>query len=404
MLGVLLVLAVTCGTLVVSREDARREDSGGLFLLAGTPTNYGDQTFPVTLSRVDSHKKLKVVREVVAQKDGLYSVRQADQAIFISYPHVLPTTVSTIRTDDALRMDDVVFNPRRLTPIQNREGLSELTSSEVNELFPLLTNPMDPKGGTVVAISSALAVAMRVKADSWDQYKEFRFDGLPGGFALMAGPFGSVADRKVRMSIFGHEIDVETVPPFLQSMRAGAIVWLMVVSDQYSVLSFADTVPNNPQKPTSTAREMFVHNRAKHEWRRIKIEGTRSRLRIFGRWLSTIVAMENPDHKPSPGRQNERNWGTAQLPNVQMGYENLAGRESWLPGTLVLQNLDDGREIRIETGQEDSEILKVQDDVVLYRVNDTIYQARIDGDHLKDTTVIVKDEDVPEVHWAFWSK
>jgi hypothetical protein len=34
----------------------------------------------------------------------------------------------------------------------------------------------------------------------------------------------------------------------------------------------------------------------------------------------------------------------------------------------------------------------------------TIHQARIEGEQLKDTRVVVKDEDVPEIHWAFWSK
>jgi len=41
---------------------------------------------------------------------------------------------------------------------------------------------------------------------------------------------------------------------------------------------------------------------------------------------------------------------------------------------------------------------------VLYRVNDTIFQAQIAGGKLRGTTVVVKDEDVPEIHWVFWSK
>ncbi len=81
-----------------------------------------------------------------------------------------------------------------------------------------------------------------------------------------------------------------------------------------------------------------------------------------------------------------------------------ACRESLFLGILTLQNLADGRKIRIVTGQEDSEILRVQGDIVLYRVNDEIYQARIAGDQLKDTTLVVKDDDVPEIHWAFWSR
>lgn len=70
----------------------------------------------------------------------------------------------------------------------------------------------------------------------------------------------------------------------------------------------------------------------------------------------------------------------------------------------MLQNLGDGRKIRIETDQEDSEILWADDNSALYRVNDAIYQAQIIGDKLQDTTMIVKDQDVPEIHWVFWSK
>jgi hypothetical protein len=87
-----------------------------------------------------------------------------------------------------------------------------------------------------------------------------------------------------------------------------------------------------------------------------------------------------------------------------LAYAHGAGDENRIPGILVMQNLSDARKIRIETGQEDSEILWVGSDNVLYRVNDTIYQAKIAGDKLQDTTVVVKDEDVPEIHWVFWSK
>jgi hypothetical protein len=114
--------------------------------------------------------------------------------------------------------------------------------------------------------------------------------------------------------------------------------------------------------------------------------------------------MRNPDHQPGPGRKSERSRETDRLPNVQEQYSIFAGKWVLAPGILVLQNLADGRKIRIETGQEDSEILRVEGETVLYRVNDTIYQAKIVGDQIKDAIVIVKDEDVPEIHWAFWSK
>ena len=72
-----------------------------------------------------------------------------------------------------------------------------------------------------------------------------------------------------------------------------------------------------------------------------------------------------------------------------------------MPGVLVLQNIEDGRKIKIETGQEDSEVLWVGPNTVLYRVNTSIYQARIVGEKLRDSSVLVKDEDVPEIHRVF---
>jgi hypothetical protein len=43
------------------------------------------------------------------------------------------------------------------------------------------------------------------------------------------------------------------------------------------------------------------------------------------------------------------------------------------------------------------------DGLVLYRVNDKIFSARIEGDKLGPAKLVVKGEDVPEVHWVFWS-
>jgi hypothetical protein len=63
-----------------------------------------------------------------------------------------------------------------------------------------------------------------------------------------------------------------------------------------------------------------------------------------------------------------------------------------IPGTLLLDNLEDGRRITLDTGQEDSEILTVRaDGLVLYRVNDSIFAAQIAGDKLTKPSLVVKD-------------
>jgi hypothetical protein len=73
-------------------------------------------------------------------------------------------------------------------------------------------------------------------------------------------------------------------------------------------------------------------------------------------------------------------------------------------GTVILDNLGDGRRIILETGQEDSEVLAVRADrLVLYRVNDRLVQPRINGNELTGSDLIVKDGHVPKVHWVFGS-
>jgi hypothetical protein len=401
LIGAVLVQILLHGALA-SGQVPRNVIPLQLYLLSGTPTNYGEETFPVCLYRVNA-AKLKLVREVVPQTEGLYSVHTSRDVIFVAHPHIVPTTASIIHASDPLRADDVVFNPKSLITI-GEEVLAEPKPALVDELFALATDPTQLNKGTLVSVSSSLAATdPRLKYDKWEEYSALRFDGVPGGPAPGTGPFGSIVGERFVISIFGHNIAVEALPPFHQGINGQTIAWFVAVNREYSVLALANTAPALPTEKAGILREMLVHERVQDRWKKIQIEGSNSRLRLFGPWLAIIVGTENPDHKPSPGRENERGSKTDRLPNVREAYATFAGYESWLPGILVLQNLADGRKIRIETGQEDSEVLRVEGDIVLYRINDTIYQAKIVGDQLKDSTVVVKDEDVPEIHWVFWS-
>jgi len=128
--------------------------------------------------------------------------------------------------------------------------------------------------------------------------------------------------------------------------------------------------------------------------------------RVSGSWLATTVEEPNPSGKESPGVKNERTlpayaYKTSDFPQVR----GLYGTKSYMPGKLLLQNLADSRKLTIDTGQQDSEILDVRKDgLVLYRVNDEIFSSHIEGDKLSAPKLVVKGDDVPEVHWVFWSK
>jgi hypothetical protein len=72
-----------------------------------------------------------------------------------------------------------------------------------------------------------------------------------------------------------------------------------------------------------------------------------------------------------------------------------------IPGKLAIRNLADGRRLMLNTGQEDSEVLAIaKNGVMLYRVNDAIYAAKIDGDRIGSPSLVVKNPAVTDIHWT----
>lgn len=376
------------------------------YLLSATTTEHTDKTYPAELYQVTADGKLRAVREIVARTDGVRLVQTWGEAIFLIHPHVVSTAVAVVHTEAPEVVDDVVFDPHGRFPVSPWVAAAEPTPAALSLLIPLSAEGPDgpSRQPALVSISSNAAERTpRLRFDSWSEYAEVRLEGSYGGPTIVPYFVGSTAASKLVVSVLGHSVDVDTLPPSVQSAAAKTPPAVVVASRDWLVLDL-DYARQDQAMSKLDVTERFVHDRVHGRWKTIQIDGNASGLRLFGSWLATRVGMRNPEHKASPGRESERGKETDRLPNVQEQYSIFAGKWIWFPGILTLQDLADGRKIRMETGQEDSEILRVDGDIVLYRVNDAIYQARIVGDQLKDSTIIVKDEDVPEIHWAFWSK
>jgi hypothetical protein len=393
-------LSAVCANTTLAQHTVSKDR---LYLLSATTTEHTDKTFPAELYRVSANKKLKSVRELVSRTDGVRLVEAWGNAIFLLHPHVVSTAVAVVHTDAPEQADDVVFNPSGLVPVTPWVAVAARTPADFDLLIPLSSTEARQEKPTLVCISSAATeTAQRVRLGAWNEYAAVRREGSQGGPAIVPYLVASITSDKLAVTVFSHSAAIDRTPPLMRGGTLKSAPAIVAASKEWLVLDVQYQQETSESLPHYT--EMSVKDRVLGQWKTVQIEGNASRSRLFGSWLATIIGMRNPDHKTSPGRENERSQETDRLPNVQTEYAIFAAKWTWFPGILTLQNLTDGRKIRIETGQEDSEILKVKDDLVLYRVNDAIYQARIDGSQLKDTTVIVKDEDVPEIHWAFWSK
>lgn len=380
-----------------------------LYFLAATTTQHGDNSYPVVLYRANTNGRLELAREVVPQSEGTELIFAYADTIFALHPHGAPTGVAIVHTGDPKRADDVPFESRGVRPSSSATVVAAPLNASAVLLTPWVTNLTDPAhlpehfNVTLARISSGSAgVGSRVQFDTWSDYAYLRREGATGGPNYVSDLIASAEGGSLAMNVFGHSTIVDDLPPEIRSATNKVVPVIFVASEDYLIL----TPQHSGTGTLGNSLPLYVHDRRKGRWTTIQSDGNSPTIRLFGSWLATIVGTWAINHGPNPGRENERpeERKTDRLPPVRTLYRSFKGHNIVLPGILALQNLADGRKIQTETGQEDSEILRVDGDVVLYRVNDTIYQARIEGNQLKDTTVVVKDEDVPEIHWAFWSK
>lgn len=216
-------------------------------------------------------------------------------------------------------------------------------------------------------------------------------------------PQAVIDNGRLVMKLGGQEIPIDLAPPIPASKDVARTIWILAANRRFLVSIPLHNGGGNYTVPAT----LYVHDRRKDKWSELKSAGSLPQCRIFGPWLATRVTNlvgtgRGPDD--NPGHKDESNqWVKDERPDVRLEYGSI-DFVFYIPGTFTLDNLEDGRRITLKTNEEDSEIIDVRrDGLVLYRVNDSIFSAQIEGDRLSAPTLVVKDDDVPEVHWAFWS-
>ena len=205
--------------------------------------------------------------------------------------------------------------------------------------------------------------------------------------------------------------DMENRPPF--SVELPQQYW--VGEKTYSIILVNDDIQTlvwiKSQIPTK--EEDYGHfytalyNKQKNSWSDVVLKGNAPTIMAYGDWLAGVVQDgKDYDGNYSNDRQSP---GKVARDSVYMecSFDEMAQNYGFYrPGILYLFNTDTEKYIEWNTGQGDSEILLVQDEVVYYRVFDEIYKASIEkGEKLGKSELLVKDNQVvPYIHWAFFGQ
>lgn len=154
-------------------------------------------------------------------------------------------------------------------------------------------------------------------------------------------------------------------------------------------------------------KEFIVFNTVEEQWSKLNIKGDKTRIQLHGEWVSASKALNNESlQRVSPGASYRKQKPDTYGPGFDVMTRVL---ELYYPGELFLYHIPSKREISLKTFEEaapqgDSEVLLVEDSYVYYRVNDMIYRAPIvNFQKLGESKLLIKDERVPNIHWAFFS-
>jgi hypothetical protein len=262
---------------------------------------------------------------------------------------------------------------------------------------------------------------------SWKAFKHLQFRGENGG-PYQAGPPHAEVDGANLVMPYGEKPAVVLAKLPQQADASPQLrrrVSILASTDRYLVIWIQPPALSAAAGPIGATGSrtgtpglvpheapvrVWVLDKGTQRWRSLQLPTavsthTHVPVRLFGNWLVTTEMGWSPPvagtGSASLGIANQQKTPMYSAPSdVQAAYDRRF-QNIQIPGKLAIWNLADGRRLTLNTGQEDSEVLAIASGgEMLYRVNDAIYAAKIEGDRIGAPAPVVKAPAVVDIHWT----
>ncbi len=153
---------------------------------------------------------------------------------------------------------------------------------------------------------------------------------------------------------------------------------------------------------SSAGNELTYHlfDRSKAEWRQVMVPGEEpgglTQLKPFGPWLAGV-----PLGKRIQGFPPELS-ARVRSENRQDDYRFSDLLKINPKAEIFIYDTESGESFTIRTGDIESAVLLIEDNVVYYRVKDRLYTAAIRKGHVAQPELLAQDPALASVYWAFW--
>ena len=403
----LRVLALACLTLawVLPCLAQRR-----LYLISGEPTLYGGG-LSVYLYSVGAKGVIRLERPIFEGDHGYLSDVRDDRhgTIYVNGGNTQLAIIHENQPD----LSDYISVPQEGWDMcwgavagQGQPSAAVFCQTHPAPLTRILADPQAPK---------------RIAPGSFSLYRGFQYTGrflsltteqIPGGVNFV-GHSVTIWMENPRWPTGDLIAPGSKLPAELESSSGGALI-----ADSDNFLAIATYFTKNGYSYVSPV-PTFVFDKRTRAWTKYSLPTTATEnyntpsVRILGNWLVTTEnRWQGADHMTAggnlslpAGQLDQRTIPLSPDPGpVPYFMGDAPYRGLYFPGIVLLQNLADGRRITLKTGLLYTEVLAIRPDgLVLYRVNDALYEAEINGDTLEPAKLVAKDQRLWRAHWAFWS-
>jgi hypothetical protein len=165
-------------------------------------------------------------------------------------------------------------------------------------------------------------------------------------------------------------VGVDVLAPVELRTQNNSLTFLNANSSYLAMLT--DSAYVLPKPEGLGTRIDFIYNRDQKSWSKITVPGSGSWARASGTWLLYVVA-------------------------------ELAQSGPYLPGKLFGYDSATGQSFLLDTGQRDSEALIVHGNTLIFRVNNSLYEAPIGTESASGLKPLASDAVLGHAHWAFFS-
>ena len=237
-------------------------------------------------------------------------------------------------------------------------------------------------------------------------------------FIRLGGSVGGALPQQAVIEVAGDPLSILLADPIGWSLGLPrpSYVGSKPPNEAFRLVAKSDTMTAISSIPT----EIHVLASASQNGRRIVLPFRSTRIRAFGPWIAAIGedpgwlakgdysgtrvvrAADQPSITEIKGRSPGQEKRRSERIGARTTVDDLFnGMSAVFPGELLICNALSGVQMRISTGQGDSEVLLVTDDKVFYRVNDEIYSAAILDGALGNPVRLAASGEVVQAHWAF---